>query len=961
MDITEETRSVAMAKKDDNLIPPETLELSQEKIYQILSQGIIVTMEDDLKKALQGQSMKVDLIPDKKKQKEQRLGQPLSFFSHKKVEPSIPSVPLSPAASGLGISSKGAKPEPEEGKEKTVPAVILGQALPPLEEKEVVEQEMLSQPQPELGAGKEREMESQLKSTAGEQKESVKEVSSSDLGKSRPNEPEVHREQEMSVSEEKLAEAPKKEEPIIPKEPAPAKKKIIIQKGEIQQFRQKTHQEVLQLVRNLKALSQKAKPFQEERERIDILFQQQKAALDKITKREREIESQRRVVEKQESESQSPDAKHLFEKRRWQLEEQRRKIEEEKWTQEEEVEKMQLALGKIDIAFQEIATQEEEMTQRKKELEDILTEIDLRVQEEEMQGKREQVEIEEKRLENEIRELQEKKNSLAAKIEAVRKQEQAIEQENKEIEEQEKNIHQPRERRKLEQERWQVEEKRKIQEKQRWALEQEFSEQENNLNSLQKQYQQFLQQNKQWEESIQKIRNQAKYILEFAEEMPPGIKPVGTKEGLVREPAIQLTKEKQIVASPEQEEKKAVTEIRLQARVREKEEVSEQLKAKIGQEKERMVLQTREFEEKEERERKIKEIQQRAEQERQSRDQSKLKGPLSKEEILRRLTQVSPEEELARQDFLARVGGAKKLTVTKPKKAEDGVVFHPMIRRISSAEKVFHRILIIVLAIVVAGGVYFFVHFAWTGKSPIQLGPVKPETEQGQETSSGATTTQPSPGQPLATSAPETGQPSSGEEAEVIKPAPMPPTSLIKGSSAIVLQFSTTTEISSLLSNTLKENFATGTFIQILFFVPQTNSFLKPAEIFRALQAEFPVELDSQTGTSTLFVYSSASGNRLGLVAQSAEVDDLKTGFRAWEGTAETKTANLFSLLGKTGPAIARFFRVSTYQGVVVRYQTFSKQDLGICYGFYNNYFVFTASWEAMARIIDNLKTPRSD
>ena len=55
--------------------------LNQERVYEILSQGVILTMEDDLKDALSRQTMKADLIPDYKQDEKKSQ----EFFSEKPV------------------------------------------------------------------------------------------------------------------------------------------------------------------------------------------------------------------------------------------------------------------------------------------------------------------------------------------------------------------------------------------------------------------------------------------------------------------------------------------------------------------------------------------------------------------------------------------------------------------------------------------------------------------------------------------------------------------------------------------------------------------------------------------------------------------------------------------------------------------------------------------------------------
>jgi hypothetical protein len=76
-------------------------------------------------------------------------------------------------------------------------------------------------------------------------------------------------------------------------------------------------------------------------------------------------------------------------------------------------------------------------------------------------------------------------------------------------------------------------------------------------------------------------------------------------------------------------------------------------------------------------------------------------------------------------------------------------------------------------------------------------------------------------------------------------------------------------------------------------------------------------------------------------------------------------------LMGKEGPALIPIFRDANYKGVVFRYQTFSKEDLGICYSILQqaqddeftesiseDFLVFTSSYESMTKVIDKLYEP---
>ncbi len=175
----------------------------------------------------------------------------------------------------------------------------------------------------------------------------------------------------------------------------------------------------------------------------------------------------------------------------------------------------------------------------------------------------------------------------------------------------------------------------------------------------------------------------------------------------------------QKVAEAGEVEKEIIQRIRLQAKEREQEMIQKQFVQKqVVEERQAMDEEQKQRQEQEARLKAIEKLRQIAQQEQKKLFLGGLKGPLLKEEILKKLTKVSPEEEEQRKDFLSRISqesfgklrtGPKLLPRQKPKGFEGGVVFHPMIKRASLFEKISIRILIILLIVGVIAGVYFII------------------------------------------------------------------------------------------------------------------------------------------------------------------------------------------------------------------------------------------------------------
>ncbi|MDD2696811.1 MAG: glycoside hydrolase family 3 N-terminal domain-containing protein, partial [Candidatus Pacebacteria bacterium] len=105
----------------------------------------------------------------------------------------------------------------------------------------------------------------------------------------------------------------------------------------------------------------------------------------------------------------------------------------------------------------------------------------------------------------------------------------------------------------------------------------------------------------------------------------------------------------------------------------------------------------------------------------------------------------------------------------------------------------------------------------------------------------------------------------------------------------------------------------------------------------------------------TLLIFPGQKNN-LGFVAKVTETQNLLSSLVSWETTMENDTDKLFAILGKEGPALSSSFKTSFYQGVGFRYLTISREDFGICYAWFDDYFVLTSSFDSMKKTIDAVK-----
>jgi len=116
-----------------------------------------------------------------------------------------------------------------------------------------------------------------------------------------------------------------------------------------------------------------------------------------------------------------------------------------------------------------------------------------------------------------------------------------------------------------------------------------------------------------------------------------------------------------------------------------------------------------------------------------------------------------------------------------------------------------------------------------------------------------------------------------------------------------------------------------------------------------------PEEVYSSIGKTTLFLQNTENGNRIGFVAETRNELELIQTMKVWEKQAFQDTKPLFELFGFEQDPLVSYFLSALEKKPAFRYQTFSKQDLGICYLITANYFIWTTSYETMEKVIENL------
>lgn len=195
---------------------------------------------------------------------------------------------------------------------------------------------------------------------------------------------------------------------------------------------------------------------------------------------------------------------------------------------------------------------------------------------------------------------------------------------------------------------------------------------------------------------------------------------------------------------------------------------------------------------------------------------------------------------------------------------------------------------------------------------------------------------------------------------EEIIPTPPPPAEppppLISVEQTLILEISSPDELSEALKETLLKGFIEKQLTRILVKNTSSNQFLELNPLLNALSVITPSSFAQKLGPDfELLLFSQKQGNRLGWVAKIVQ-RDLADLLSAWEKTMEKDSENFFLLISQEKQLPLPPFRTTRLKGVSLRYQTFSRSDLGIVYAITKDYFIFTSSFESMAKILEILE-----
>ncbi|MDO8633089.1 MAG: hypothetical protein Q7K38_00865 [Candidatus Wildermuthbacteria bacterium] len=147
-------------------------------------------------------------------------------------------------------------------------------------------------------------------------------------------------------------------------------------------------------------------------------------------------------------------------------------------------------------------------------------------------------------------------------------------------------------------------------------------------------------------------------------------------------------------------------------------------------------------------------------------------------------------------------------------------------------------------------------------------------------------------------------------------------------------------------------------FTRVVITLSEEKRVWNTKEFLSGLGIQAPQSiLDTLQENFTLFTFKSPqnSRERIGFALALSGNETTEQALADWESTLERDFALFFSFQGQKDSSAVRFFRETLYKGVKIRFQTYSAQDLGLCYALIDNTLVFTSSLESMKAVVDKL------
>jgi len=707
---------------------------------------------------------------------------------------------------------------------------------------------------------------------------------------------------------------------------------------------EKEQRSLAQLVREVRA---EARPLRTKRTVLLKDIEEAEKAFATITHQEGQIEARQQQIEEKEAAAATTQERRDFEQQRWRIEEERQAIEKKRWPLGIRIEQLQGRLATLDVEDQGIKAREEEIQKKQAHLKEEERKADLKLERLTLKEQQARLIPSREMLQAEKAELLTHVTAIDEKISTINAEETSVEAEKQLFEEQEKAATNPQARREIEQKRWKTAAGRREIEQQRWRAEKEKEEAEKRLKQLGGREETLK---KAEQEIAQKLQRIEETLGGATEELPAPEKekPAPPQKEIAPPKELIVEASKGVVTSATQEH----------GEDREAEQKMEEARRRIAELKKGLT-----------------ETEQATAEKRAAAEAAALRGPAPKseepepkkpaskageptlddqarKEALRRALMARIEggtssrpparstktpEQLytvpTRQESFAQKPRPQAAKPTPPPKPSEALGALP--KRPSGGEKMWVRFLILAIVIVVLVGIVTF----WYWYLVIRTRPATPPTEP--------TPAELTPTEPALTASPE----------EEPLPAVALPQALFPVEGTRELPFADSIEVPWLITQTLQEWQHTDEFQRVLLKNSGEGRFVSLQEFLDALQVRLPETFLAQLADQfTIFVYSQLEGNRIGFVSEIKDTAVLQALLSDREPILFEDMRTLFTLSGlpeNQSPLVESFADANLirgYEGPNFRYQTVTRQDLGVCYMVTDQYMVMTTSWRGMEK-----------
>ncbi len=601
-------------------------------------------------------------------------------------------------------------------------------------------------------------------------------------------------------------------------------------------------------------------------------------------------------------------------------------MEKKRWDMEEEIKNKKEAVKEVGDEIKGFRQKEVKILARQKQINWDLKKADLYKEKIVLDDKKRSLELQENKLAEEEEHLSSQFKKMDQEITQTIEKEKQIEAQVRAIENKEQTVGDKGQVKAQEKVRWQVEAKRRETEKIRWVLEGKRTEILRKLQEIKDDRVELSAETEKTEDKAEGIAIFLEYGLEQGEKMIAQKKRGNVIERVKPQPAPiakKIPREK--IPELNEQERQKQEQARIQAQVKE----------------------TREQVQKEE-DIKLAEIRKRAQSARSQTEYIKPKGPLSKDLILRKLTTLSPQEEAARKEFLARVAGKERVAFVAEKGTQNRseVVFRPVVKQPPALEKLLIRLalLIIVLALLVVGSLWIYSAL----KSPDGNEPQEPAVNRPFIPDLPIVPIIPSP-EGTSTDATST--------IEIIIPEPEQEVDLIGTLGLIEINFSDLDEIPSLFKVVLENQENGNSFKQIIFRNNITKELASLKQFLEAFAVSMPLgitgELESKQ--ATLFLYNTSEVSHFGFVVEVSSQTFTENEMLDWEASIGNDLAELSLVIADQNLVYLGDFKSVINKGKPFRYIDSNLPNFGICYSIINNYLIFTFSGEVIVKALDKI------